>query len=118
MTHNEAIRALDIISQIGVLDRDLTAPLASPVEGARYIGAAAASGAWAGNMGRIPAWQDGARTSYMREGWLVWFADEIVLAAWNGSDWLTADGSGGITSLNPAQGGLVGVNVAADTTPC
>ncbi len=37
VTHNEAIRALDAIVQLAVLDRDLAAPPGSPGEGARYI---------------------------------------------------------------------------------
>ena len=37
VTHNEAIRALDAIVQLAVLDRDLTAPPGSPADGARYI---------------------------------------------------------------------------------
>ena len=37
VTHNEAIRLLDAIVQLSVLDRDLTVPPASPVDGDRYI---------------------------------------------------------------------------------
>jgi len=36
VTHNEAIRALDAIVQIGVGDRDLAAPPVSPTDGDRY----------------------------------------------------------------------------------
>ena len=35
VTHNEAIRALDAVVQLSVLDRDLSAPPGSPVEGGR-----------------------------------------------------------------------------------
>ena len=35
VTHNEAIRALDAIVQLAVLDRDLAAPPASPGDGDR-----------------------------------------------------------------------------------
>ena len=40
VTHNEALRKLDALVQISVVDRDLAAPPASPAEGARYIIAA------------------------------------------------------------------------------
>ncbi len=55
VTHNEAIRALDAIVQLSVLDRDLTAPPGSPAEGARYIVAASPTGAWSGHAGDVAA---------------------------------------------------------------
>ena len=39
VTHNEALRALDAIVQLSVLDRDLAAPPGSPANGDRYIAA-------------------------------------------------------------------------------
>jgi hypothetical protein len=88
VTHNEALRALDAIVQLGVLDKDLSAPPGSPVEGARYIVGPAPSGAWAGQAGKIAAYQDGAWAYYApRAGWLAWVADEDRLYAWEGSAW-------------------------------
>ena len=43
VTHNEALRALDILVQLAVLDRDLTVPPSAPDEGDRHIVAAAAT---------------------------------------------------------------------------
>jgi hypothetical protein len=37
VTHNEALRILDGLVQLSVLDRDLAAPPASPADGDRYI---------------------------------------------------------------------------------
>jgi len=112
VTHNEAIRALDALVQIGVVDRDLTAPPVSPANGDRYIVATGASGAWAGKDGQLAAWLDGAWAYYPpQEGWLAWVADEDSLVAWDGSSWVTAGGGG---LLNPAP--LVGVNATADST--
>ncbi len=45
VTHNEAIRALDAVVQIGVIDRGLTAPPVSPSNGDRYIVAVGGTGA-------------------------------------------------------------------------
>lgn len=116
VTHNEAIRALDAIVQLSVVDRDLGAPPGAPDDGDRYIVAASPSGAWSGQAGKIAAYQDGAWAYYApEEGWIAWVADEDVIVVWNGSAWVAA-GSGGSTSLNPASGGLVGVNATADTT--
>ena len=59
VTHNEAIRALDAIVQLSVLDRDLAA-----ANGARYIVAVSPKGAWSGHAGDIAAYQDGAWAFY------------------------------------------------------
>lgn len=118
VTHNEAIRNLDALVQLGVLDRNLTAPPVTPTEGDRYIVAAGATGAWATYDNEVAAWQDGAWMFYPpQEGWLCWVGDEDVLVAWDGTAWVgTGSGGGGSTSLNPATGGLVGVNATADVT--
>lgn len=116
VVHNEAIRAIDAVVQLSVLDRNLAAPPTGPADGDRYIVAASPSGAWAGHAAKIAAWQDGAWQIHMpREGWVAWIADEDVLVVWSGTDWLTA-GGGGSTSLNPATGGMIGVNATADAT--
>ncbi len=113
VTHNEAIRALDALVQLTVLDRDLAAPPPSPADGARYIVAASATGAWLGQDGRIAAFQDGAWIFHSPlEGWVAWIADEDKLVAWDGAAWIVAGDGGG--SVNPTP--LVGVNATADTT--
>lgn len=115
VTHNEAIRALDALVQLSVLDRDLTAPPGSPADGDRYIPASGATGTWAGWDLNIAAWQDGAWVKLTpREGWLAWVADEDLLLVWDGSAWQSTGSN--ITSLNPVTGGLLGVNATADTT--
>lgn len=100
--------------QISVVDRDLSVPPASPVEGARYIIATAPTGAWTGHTGKLAAWQDGAWAIYTpRKGWLVWVEDEGAAVAWNGTSWVSV-GGGGAASVNPVP--LVGINATADTT--
>lgn len=119
VTHNEAIRALDAIVQLAVLDRDFTAPPATPSDGDRFIVAVGANGDWAGHDGSIAAWQDGAWMFYApQEGWLVWIGDEQTLVAYDGAAWVSVGGGGGgaVGSLNPATGGLVGINATADLT--
>lgn len=93
VTHNEALRALDALLQLCVLDRDLTAPPVAPAEGDRYLVAAGAGGAWAGKDGRIAAWQDGGWTFFdPRPGWLCFIADEGTLVYWTGAAWQSAAG--------------------------
>ena len=114
VTHNEAIRALDALVQVAVVDRDLAAPPAAPADGRRWIVAASPTGAWAGHAGEIAAFQDGAWAFYPPlEGWVAWVADEDRLVAWDGTQWVAAGGSG-TASVNPTP--LVGVNATADTT--
>ena len=113
VTHNEALKTLDAVIQLAVLDRGLAAPPGTPAEGDRYIVAAGATGSWLGKDTEIAAFQDGAWTFYTpREGWLAWVADEDVLLAWDGTAWSVVSGGGG--SVNPAP--LVGVNATANLT--
>jgi len=119
VTHNEALRVLDAIVQLGVIDRDLTAAPGSPTNGERYIVATSATGTWAGKDQQIAVWQDNAWGYHVpQEGWLAWVADEDKLLAWDGTTWneVSGGGAGGSTSLNPAAGGLIGINATADTT--
>lgn len=111
VTHNEAIRSLDAIVQLAVLDRDLASPPPSPADGARYIVPASPTGAWSGSAGKIAAWQDGAWAFYAAQpGWLAWVIDESVLVRWTGGAWASAS----VASTNPVA--MVGVNATADTT--
>jgi len=88
VTHNEALRLLDAMVQLSVLDRDLTAPPASPADGDRYIVAASATGLWAGWDLNVAFWIDGVWLRLVpRPGWLAWIADEATLFVWDGSVW-------------------------------
>ena len=99
VTHNEAIRALDAVVQLSVLDRHLSAPPGSPAEGARYIIAPSPTGAWSGHAGSVTAYQDGAWMLYApSQGWIAWVADEDIAVVWSGSAWValtTGEGGGG-----------------------
>ena len=73
VTMNEALRQLDGIVQLAILDRDLTDPPASPAEGDRYIPASGATGAWSGWEGSIAYWIDGAWMRILPSpGWMAW----------------------------------------------
>ena len=88
VTHNEAMRLLDAVVQLSVLDRDLTAPPASPADGDRYIVASGATGLWAGWDLNVTTWVDGVWMRLVpRPGWLAWIADETVAAVWTGTIW-------------------------------
>jgi len=107
VTHNEALRMLDALVQLAVLDRDLTAPPGTPEDGTRFIVAADATDGWAGRDGQIAAWQDGAWAFHApRIGWLAWIEDEGRLMLFDGSAWVDAPA--------PAQTPLLGINATAD----
>lgn len=111
VTHNEAIRALDALVQLAVLDKDLAVPPASPADGARYIIAASPTGDWLGRAGQIAAAQDGAWSFYPpRLGWMAFVADEGLIYRFDGTAWV-----GAVTGIaDPAP--KLGINTASDTT--
>jgi hypothetical protein len=113
VTHNDALRILDTLVQLAVLDRDLTAPPGSPLEGQRWIVKTGATGAWAGHVNAIAAWQDGAwQFSAPQTGWVAFVADEGTLLVWNGTAW--GDFFSAVTSIQNLA--LLGVGTTADST--
>ena len=104
VTHNEAIRALDAVVQLAVLDRDLREPPGSPSNGDRYIIASDGTSDWLGHDLKIAAYQDGAWAILTpREGWQVWVSDEGSHLTWDGAGWVAPGGSGDetVVSLSP-----------------
>jgi len=88
VTHNEALRLLDAMVQLSVLDRTRTAPPASPADGNRHLVASGATGLWAGWDLNIAFWVDGAWIRLVpRTGWMVWVAAEGLFLVWTGSAW-------------------------------
>ena len=88
ITHNEALRRLDAIVQLSAASRGRTTPPDDPAEGARYLVAAGADGAWSGQTDAIAAWQDGVWTFYVpMAGWRVWIEDERSDVFWDGAAW-------------------------------
>lgn len=84
VTHNEALKVLDAVVQLTVEARDLSVPPATPAEGARYIVAAGAGGAWAGQEANLAVYdaggwlfltpQPGWRARDLAQGQMVIFA--------------------------------------------
>jgi hypothetical protein len=96
VTHNEAIRSLDALVQLAVLNRTVASPPSSPADGDRYLVPSGATGAWAGKDFNIAAWQDGAWAFFApREGWLAWIADEANLFVFDGSAWASFEAAAG-----------------------
>jgi hypothetical protein len=88
VTHNEALRLLDAMVQLSVLDRTRTTPPASPADGNRHLVASGATGLWAGWDLNIAFWVDGDWIRLVpRTGWLVWVAAEGLFLVWTGATW-------------------------------
>lgn len=109
ITHNEALRLLDGLVQLSVLDRDLTASPGSPADGDRYIVASGATGAWAGWDLNVALWTDGAWLRLPpRAGWRAWVEDEGLLLVYDGSVWI------GTTPAELHNMALLGIGTTAD----
>jgi hypothetical protein len=113
VTHNEALRLLDTVIQLSVLDRSLAEPPASPAHGDRYIIGDSATGAWAEHDGEVAAYVDGAWQFHMpEEGWVAYDQASETLLVRRDGNWLPAGAAvgtiGDLTSL--------GINATADET--
>ena len=109
VTHNEALRLIDGLVQLSVLDRDLTAPPGSPTDGDRYIVSSGATGDWAGWDLNVALWADGAWFRLPpRTGWRAWVEDEGVLLVYDGSGWI------GTTPAALQSLALLGLGTTAD----
>ena len=117
VTVNETVRRLDALVLLSVEDKDLTAPPGSPADGARYIPAATATGAWSGKENAVAHYVDGAWEFYTpREGFTAYVRDEDLIYAYTGSAWAKAplaDDSVTFAKMqNIASGKLLGRSTA------
>lgn len=104
VTVNETVQKLDLLVQMAVLDRSLSAPPGSPADGARYIVAASPTGAWSGQASKIAAWQDGVWTFLTpREGWIAWVNNENRLVFHDGAAWIESAGDLQLATLTAAK---------------
>lgn len=93
VTHDEALRRLDCMVQMTVLDRTRQTPPPAPAEGDRYIVAQGATGAWATRDGQVAAFQDGVWAYYAPSpGWTAWNRAEAAFVHFDGSDRAAPDG--------------------------
>ncbi|MGC1494888.1 MAG: DUF2793 domain-containing protein [Sulfitobacter sp.] len=111
VTHNEALRILDAVTQLSVLTASLATPPELPDEGDRYIVAIAATGEWAGKDHNIAVWCD--NTWQFFEPSVGWRADDATTGAE-----LRFDGTSWVSPAAPTLQNvpLVGIGTTADTT--
>jgi hypothetical protein len=108
VTHNEALRLLDVIVQLAVLDRTRTAPPGTAAIGDRHIVAAGAAGAWAGRDRAIAVFDvEGWVFFAPRPGWRAEVLADNTSVVFSGSAWVAAGDL-------PQRFAHVGVNAAPD----
>lgn len=88
VTHNEALRELDLIVQLTVAALDETIPPAVPETGAVYGLGSSPTGDWAGQSGKLAAWLGTAWHFLAPQiGWRVWDQENSKIKVWEGSRW-------------------------------
>ncbi len=82
-------KLIDMVNQLGVIDKDLTAPPGGPANGDRYIVAAGATGAWATHDLKIAVFIESVWEFHVPQlGWGAFVQDELQRYDWTGAAWL------------------------------
>nr|WP_254449135.1 DUF2793 domain-containing protein [Ruegeria sp. HKCCA5491] len=91
VTHNEALRKLDVIVQLSVASAGAINPPPAPDQREVHALGAAPTGDWAGQAGKLAAWLDNAWHFVSPvSGWRAWDESQSRLIVWDGSDWVDA----------------------------
>lgn len=110
---NANLRALDLLVQARVIDKDLSTPPASPTDGDAYIVGASPVGAWASNAGKVARYRAASAGTGAaaweffapKAGWSVWVIDEAVFYRYSGSAWVARpDATTSVVSINNQTG--------------
>jgi hypothetical protein len=115
LTVNQAMQRLDALVNLTVFNRTQTAPPVSPAAGYRYIVAATATGAFAGQETKVALYL-GSNWIFFSpsEGWRAYDQGANQHVTFNGTAWVVDGVSSG--SLSDGSVTLLGVNATPDTT--
>lgn len=112
VTHNEALRLLDVVAQLAVSGFDETTPPGAPVNGETYAIGTPATGDWVGQEGSLAFWFDASWIFVApQEGWRAVELGTTAIKVFDGSDWQDATVQ---ADLNNVAG--VGINAMSDAT--
>ncbi len=90
VTHNEALRELDLVVQLTVATVDATTPPPAPEQGEIHALGATPGGDWSGHGGELAAWLDNAwRFVSPQPGWRAWDLASAQSKIWDGNAWVT-----------------------------
>ncbi|MET0527430.1 MAG: DUF2793 domain-containing protein, partial [Microvirga sp.] len=88
VTHNEALASLDALVQMSLKERGRSAPPSSPTDGDRYLVGSDATGAFAGQEGKIALYELSAwRFLVPRAGWVAHVESERAVVIHDGEQW-------------------------------
>jgi hypothetical protein len=111
VTHNEAVRALDMLVQLSFEDDALNTPPPAPSEGDCYVIASGGSGAWSGQGGAIAAYLDGVWQFHTpRAGWRGYALSRAAMVVFDGTQWHE------ITPGALQAASLIGLGMQADNS--
>jgi len=112
ITHNEALRVLDVHVQTRVVSRTLSGPPETSEDGETYI-VPDPQGQWPAPPASVLRYQDGGFQSYAPyAGWLVWLEDENQYLHFDGQAWQAFE-QGGVDLSSLTQ---LGINATSDET--
>lgn len=108
VTHNEALRRLDVLVQPAAASRSLSAPPDFPAPGGRWIVPPGATGAWAGQDRAIALHENGDWMFLAPlPGWQVQLLDEGAAAVFDGTAWT-------VPAERPLRAARLGIGTDAD----
>jgi hypothetical protein len=112
VTHNEALRRLDTIVQLGLDTMGTTTPPGTPADGESHAIGAGATGDWAGHDGEVASWLDAAWDFVTPQaGWLATRTGDTDVFVHDGTGWVRATATVEFDNLAG-----VGVNAVANAT--
>ena len=92
ITHNEALLRLDGVNHPVLESRFLTIPPVAPLPGQLWLVPAAATAAWATQIGNLALWTDGGwRFMPVPAGFLGWARLELMFVWYDGTYWHNGD---------------------------
>ena len=110
ITHNEALKVLDLIVQMTVASRVVAVPPVAPSLGDCHIVGTGATGTWAGQVGKVTTFTGIVWEFYAPlVGWTAWVVDEATAVVYTGTTWTSPAQSAG-------QFAQLGVSTSPDAT--
>lgn len=123
VTVNEAFARLDALVQMVLTSRSVSAPPPAPAEGQAWAVPAGATGAWAGQAGRVAVFVNGGWEFVTPgRGWRAFVADESVGLMHDGAGWragaLALSPTGAATAFGIAETDhAVGAGAVSEAAP-
>lgn len=94
VTHNEALRILDAVTQLAVLSDTNDTPPTDADAGDRYLVPTNGQNEWSGQDGQVASYEQDTWVFYApQRGWRIFVIDSGLLKAFDGTTWQAVGGS-------------------------